>query len=155
MASFAGPNLINDNLGFLFDAANTDSYPGSGITWFDIGPSKFEGTFYNATSTGSGHGPSFSSDNKGILDFGNNDWIRCDTLAQNFFAGRTKNFTLQTWVKPAFTADGTRGDVLFSLHVGTTNRFRWQVKSNAIFLSDVNASGDTCLLYTSDAADEE
>ena len=47
MASFAGPNLINDNLGFLFDAANTDSYPGSGITWFDIGPSKFEGTFYN------------------------------------------------------------------------------------------------------------
>ena len=154
MASFAGPNLINDNLGFLFDAANTDSYPGSGNTWFDIGPSKFEGTFYNSTNTGGSNGPSFSSDNKGILDFGNNDWIRCDTLAANFFASRTKNFTLQTWVKPAFTADSTRGDVLFSLHAGTGNRFRWQVKSNAIFLSNVNTSGDTNYSHSTLAANE-
>ena len=29
MASFAGPNLINDSLMLSLDAANTNSYPGA------------------------------------------------------------------------------------------------------------------------------
>ena len=36
MASFAGPNITNNNLAFNLDAGNVKSYPGSGATWNDF-----------------------------------------------------------------------------------------------------------------------
>ena len=46
------------------------------------------------------------------------------------------------------------GDVLFSLHAGTTNRFKWQVKSNAIVLSNVSTIDDTNCSHSTLAANE-
>ena len=68
MASFAGPNLINDNLVLCLDASNTQSYPGSGTTWTDISDKGNNGTLAN--------GAAFDSGNKGSINLdGTNDAI--------------------------------------------------------------------------------
>ena len=36
MAVHGGPNIVNDGLVFLVDAADKNSYPGSGTAWTDI-----------------------------------------------------------------------------------------------------------------------
>jgi len=71
MASFSGPNLEVDNLELCLDAANTNSYPGSGTTWIDMSGNGNNGTLVN--------GPTFSSDNKGLIDIdGSNDLVSID-----------------------------------------------------------------------------
>ena len=59
MASAAGPNIITDGLVLHLDAANTNSYPGSGTTWTDISGEGHNGTLDN--------GPTFSSGNMGYI----------------------------------------------------------------------------------------
>ena len=81
MASFAGPNLINVIHGFLFDAANTDSYPGSGTTWTDI-MGGVEGTINGATWNSNGY---FDFD--GSNDQGTNDSFSIDNLRAIPFVG--------------------------------------------------------------------
>jgi hypothetical protein len=62
-----GPSIVTDGLVFYADAANENSYPGTGTTWTDlIGGA--EGTLTN--------GPTYSSDNGGlILTDGVDDYI--------------------------------------------------------------------------------
>jgi hypothetical protein len=42
---FAGPEIVNDGLVLSLDAGNTQSYPGSGTTWFDISGGRRNYTF--------------------------------------------------------------------------------------------------------------
>ena len=68
MASFSGPNLEVDNLELCLDAANTNSYPGSGTTWFDMSGNGNNGTLKN--------GAAFDSGNNGVINLdGSNDRI--------------------------------------------------------------------------------
>ena len=68
MASAAGPNLEVDNLELCLDAANTNSYPGSGTTWIDMSENGNDGTLAN--------GAAFDSGNKGSINLdGTNDAI--------------------------------------------------------------------------------
>lgn len=48
MAVVGGPNLVKDGLILYLDASNTESYPGSGSTWYDL-----SGSGNNATKAGS------------------------------------------------------------------------------------------------------
>ena len=132
MASFAGPNLIKDNLAFLYDAANTESYPGSGNHWYDLhrGRGIHDASF--RTSANSLTTLSSSTDNKGILILSGSKWIRINSLRDEW-SNRQKDYTFQIWCRPNYTLDGTRGNVLLSFHDTGTNRMRWQVKSNAVF----------------------
>ena len=68
MASAAGPNIVTDGLILHLDAANTQSYPGSGTSWTDISGKNNSPTLIN--------GPTFNSDNMGsiVLD-GTNDMV--------------------------------------------------------------------------------
>ncbi len=67
MATEIGPDIIQDGLVFYLDAANTNSYSGSGTTWTDLNGS------YNGTLT---NGPAHSSTNNGIFSFdGSNDYV--------------------------------------------------------------------------------
>ena len=60
--------IVKDGLIFRVDAGNTNSYPGSGTTWFDLSPNANNGTLTN--------GPTFNSDNKGSIVFdGSNDYV--------------------------------------------------------------------------------
>jgi hypothetical protein len=68
MAFFRGPSVVLDGLVLYLDAANPESYPGSGTTWFDISGNGNNGTLTN--------GPTFDSGNKGRISFdGVNDFI--------------------------------------------------------------------------------
>ena len=61
MAGFTGASpIVTDGLVFAVDAANYESYPGSGTTWTDLAGSN------NGTLT---NGPTFNSANGGYFDF--------------------------------------------------------------------------------------
>ena len=99
MASAAGPNIITDGLVLHLDAANTNSYPGSGTTWTDISGKGHNGTLTN--------GPTFSSDNSGIIVFdGSNDTVTIS--ANSDFDFGTGDFTIDGFFnKSATTANLT------------------------------------------------
>ena len=69
MASFSGPNLEVEGLVLCLDAANTQSYPGSGTTWKDMSGKGNDGTLTNA--------PTYvPNSNGGYFDFdGSNDYV--------------------------------------------------------------------------------
>jgi len=137
----SGASYIEDGLIWQFDPGDAASYSGSGTTINDLVGS-YNGNFYNASSANT-NGPVYDADGQGSLSFdGSNDWIEVNSLAP-LFASRTADFTFSVWAKSNYSRDGVRGDVLLSMHAGTSNRFRWQVKTNAIFLSDFNTAGDT------------
>ena len=64
---FTGPNIVEEGLVLVLDAANTKSYPGSGTTWTDLSGNGYNGTLTNAT---------FNSSNRGTISFdGTNDYV--------------------------------------------------------------------------------
>ena len=68
MSIAGGPDIVENGLVLHLDAADSNSYPGSGTVWTDL-----SGNGYNGTLT---NGPTFSSSNRGgiVLD-GTNDYI--------------------------------------------------------------------------------
>ena len=68
MGISGGPDIIQDGLVLALDAADRNSYPGSGTTWADM-----SGNGNNSTLT---NGPTFSSANGGSIVFdGVNDYV--------------------------------------------------------------------------------
>jgi hypothetical protein len=89
MSVFASPRAIPDFLSLSLDAANTRSYPGSGTVWTDLSRRNNTGTLTN--------GPTFSSDNRGVIVFdGTNDFVAVGSSAD--FAYGTADFTWEFWV---------------------------------------------------------
>ena len=83
-----GPSIVTDGLVFYVDAANENSYPGSGTDWADLSG--------DATATLT-NGPTYSSNNGGYIDFdGSNDHVEVTGI--NVSALST--FTLEAWVYP-------------------------------------------------------
>ena len=71
MATNGGPDITQEGLVFVVDAANKKSYPGSGTTLKDLAGSN-NGTLIN--------GPTFDSGDGGSIDFdGTNDYFQADT----------------------------------------------------------------------------
>jgi hypothetical protein len=65
MAFGNGPRVVTDGLVLALDAADRNSYPGSGTTWRDMSGNNNTGTLTN--------GPTFSNDNGGNVVFDNVD----------------------------------------------------------------------------------
>lgn len=66
MAYHTGPKIVTDGLVLCLDAADRNSYPGSGTSWGDLSGNSSNGTLIN--------GPTFSSANGGGIVFdGTND----------------------------------------------------------------------------------
>lgn len=62
------PSIVPSGLIFHVDAGNSQSYPGTGTTWYDISSNSYNGTLTN--------GPTYDSANKGSIVFdGNNDYV--------------------------------------------------------------------------------
>jgi hypothetical protein len=79
--------LISDGLILYLDAAQTQSYSGSGTTWTDL-----SGRNQNATLV---NGVSYTSSNSGNLIFdGSNDYA---SLTSNDFTNSLPNFTVSVW----------------------------------------------------------
>ena len=63
-----GPKTVTNGLVFCVDAADKNSYPGSGTAWNDIGGQGYTGTLTN--------GPTFNSSNNGSIVFdGTDDYV--------------------------------------------------------------------------------
>jgi hypothetical protein len=62
------PRIVTDGLVLCLDAADSNSYPGSGTTWYDLSGNGSNGTLVN--------GVGFDSANGGSLSFdGSNDYV--------------------------------------------------------------------------------
>jgi len=82
MSISGGPDIVEDGLVLMLDAANTESYPGSGTVWTDLSGNGNNGTLTN--------GPTFNTENLGSLVFdGIDDLCRTNvdvSTLSNFFS---------------------------------------------------------------------
>ena len=84
---YYGPKIVTNGLVLALDAADKNSYIGSGTSWRDL-----SGNNYTSTLT---NGPTFSNSNGGSILFdGTNDYVVSSNFTPNF---STK--TLSGWVK--------------------------------------------------------
>jgi len=68
MSRHNGPNIVTNGLVLYLDAANRQSYPGSGTNWYDVSENGNSGTLTN--------GPTFNSANGGSIVFdGVDDYV--------------------------------------------------------------------------------
>ena len=84
MAEIQGPKIVRDGLVLALDAADINSYPGSGTTWYDLSGGGYNGTLYNGVSYTTINGV------KALTLDGSNDWIGNTTLP-----GGHSDFTLE------------------------------------------------------------
>ena len=73
MSIFSSPSMVSEGLVLCLDAANRDSYPGTGTVWTDLSGNGNNGTLTN--------GPTFSSGNGGGIVFdGTNDYMNTGNI---------------------------------------------------------------------------
>jgi len=105
MGASGGPDCIQDGLVLCLDAADKNSYPGSGTTWTDLSGNGNHGTLVN--------GPVFDPGNEGSLSFdGANDYVHGAAPPQNPSAA-----SLEVWYKTS-TDEAFPGETRL-LNVGT------------------------------------
>lgn len=104
MGIAGGPDIIQDGLALVLDAADRNSYPGSGTTWYSL-----EGKNRFATIYGT---PSFTNV-KGVRCFLLND-IGDRFVVSMGTAQTTNNLTMEAWIHPSGTeiSAGDRGCII-------------------------------------------
>jgi hypothetical protein len=78
--------IVQNGLDLWLDAGEKGSYPGTGSTWYDLTSNNYDGTIYNATYSGLGHG-SFNFDGAG-------DKVDVGPITT---AGEHSNCTISLW----------------------------------------------------------
>lgn len=90
MSGIAGPNIIRNGLILAIDAADRNSYSGTGTNWYDLSTNNSNGTLIN--------GPTFSAVNGGSIVFdGINDYVGITSLTHP----STNSFSISFWSKSA------------------------------------------------------
>jgi len=116
-----GKGIVTDGLVFYVDAANENSYPGSGTDWANLSGSA------TATLT---NGPTYSSNNGGYIDFdGSNDYVDVTGIDVSAMSA----FTLEAWVYP--TSSSADGTVFGNFGSSASTRsfiFYWDVGDSAL-----------------------
>jgi hypothetical protein len=69
MSVISGPNLATNGLILNLDAANTNSYPGSGTTWYNLASN-----LYNATLTGN------PTNSNGVFQFNGSNYAQVSSI---------------------------------------------------------------------------
>ena len=113
MAIFRGPNIVTNGLVLAVDAADKNSYKGSGTTWKDV-----SGNAYNGTLT---NGPTFNGSNGGGIVF---DGVDDYADFGNVLASLT-NLTLECFVK--FGTQSTSYNGIISKTLNNTNG--WEIRT--------------------------
>ena len=114
MALSHGPSpIITNGLVLCLDAADRNSYPGSGTTWTDLSGRGNNGTLQN--------GVGYSGDNGGSLSFdGVDDYVSIGTSGFPF--GNSAG-TLSCWARTNTTAAGFRWIVSYGNASPSQSRF--------------------------------
>jgi hypothetical protein len=139
MAGSSGPDLITSGLVLALDAADKNSYLGSGTVWYDLSGNANNGTLTN--------GPTFNSANGGSIVFDGVD----DYTILNTSVTLGNTFTINTFVK--LTDNNSDTSIVGTNANGSDNWFG--INSNKIYafytqISDVNNTailGATLLSY--------
>jgi hypothetical protein len=98
MGFFDGPTIVTNGLVLSLDAADQNSYSGSGTTWSDLSGNNNSGSLVN--------GPTFSSGNGGSIVFdGVDDYVNCG----NNSTVQITVGTISSWVKLSSIISGYRG----------------------------------------------
>ena len=98
MGISGGPDIVQDGLALELDAADRNSYPGSGTTWFDLSGNANNGTLTN--------GPTFNSGNAGSIVFdGVDDYVSCGNNA----TVQINQGTISAWVRTSSPGSSFRG----------------------------------------------
>jgi hypothetical protein len=79
--------IVTNGLVLSLDAADRNSYPGTGTSWFDMSGNGNTGTLTN--------GPTYSTNNGGIFGFVSDDFV---TIPENS-ALNTQTPSVEVWVK--------------------------------------------------------
>lgn len=133
MSTRYSPQVINTGLTMYLDAANKNSYRGSGTTWTDLSGNGYVGTLTNS--------PTYSNSNLGIITFdGTNDYV---TTTLDLSWNNTNSVSISMWIKTASLTQ-SRG------FLGTGN-FEWQFRqgqygganSDLVFVYWDNSGGHT------------
>ena len=83
-----GPRVVTDGLVLALDAADRNSYPGSGSTWTDLSGNGNNGTLVNGVGYNSGNGGSLVFD-------GVDDYVDCGS---NNILNFTSSFSVSFWM---------------------------------------------------------
>ena len=131
MAGFTGASpIVTDGLVFAVDAANYESYPGSGTTWTDLVGSG------NTTLT---NGPTFDNENGGSIVFdGSNDYATAGY--QMPAQSSTTTFSWNLWIY-LFSGNGNN-DVIFGNRYGTVGGGTQFIKITPINWEYYNGGGE-------------
>ena len=136
MSNRYGPRIVTDGLVLCLDAADNNSYPGSGTTWTDLSGNGNNGTLNN--------GPTFSSANRGSIVFdGTNDWI---SVTRNSSLSPTSAITEEAMIFRTSTSD----QVFIGLQYGssTENSYALWYEGGAVRVLIRNSSGMVIVTYT-------
>jgi len=117
MSNRYGPRIVTDGLVLCLDAADNNSYPGTGTAWTDLSGNGNNGTLTN--------GPTFSSTNGGGIVFdGTNDFIVGTLVVPSAFtfnvvfkANSTNQWAPEFNIWPNYPS-GDRGWNIFSMTAG-------------------------------------
>ena len=104
------PRVVTDGLVLCLDAANKRSYPGTGTVWTDLAGGN------NGTLT---NGPTFSSDNGGVMEFDGTD----DRIEQNGLGLSFTDFSIGAIIKPVGN-DGNHNAVITTT-LGTNSDYQY------------------------------
>jgi len=92
MAQEYGPKVVTDGLVLCYDAADKNSYPGSGATWTDL-----SGNGFNATLSAAAIG----TDVPGVMDFnGSDEYIQIIDGPGTGPWTCIENRSISVWIKP-------------------------------------------------------
>jgi hypothetical protein len=129
------PKIVTNGLVLALDAADQNSYPGSGTTWNDM-----SGNGNNGTLTS---GPTYSTDSGGSIVFnGSTNYVSLG----NPTSLNILNFTIGIWVKantitnyqnPIFKGDSTQGQ--YGLIINSSGN--WQIQPGSAFITDPITTG--------------
>lgn len=120
MALIYSPSIVRSGLVLALDAADSNSYPGSGTTWRDLSGNSNTGTLTN--------GPTFSSANKGSIAFdGTDDYASVNTANSLYFP---TTMTIQFFAKLDTIPPDSNGNRMYLVTKGESNQFEWQSSIN-------------------------
>jgi hypothetical protein len=116
MAITRGPRVVTSGATLALDAADRNSYPGSGTLWTDLSGNRNNGTLTN--------GPTFAGANGGGIVFdGTNDYVNTSSAALYAPSG-----TICVWIK-----SGTPSDIYNSHSAGQNQISLWGQSGNLNF----------------------
>jgi len=133
-----GPRVVTDGLVLALDAADRNSYPGSGTTWTDLSGNGNNGTLEN--------GVGYNSSNGGSLTFdGGDDYVNC--LAQS-----SGSFTQSGWIKTN-NVSTYRSIISWGQHLSQKDRTLWLNVTTGTAALYFYATNDNMISGTTNCAD--